>query len=88
MAVVSKGQVVQRGLDLGIQIYRKQIAWLHTAGRFAELINDASGQLAQIARPRLKERKPDEKHFDGSEIDLGFTVSNYICDGQTLNVTH
>lgn len=88
VAVVSKGQVVQRGLDLGIQIYRKQIAWLHTAGRFAELINDASGQLAQIAR-HLKGRTPDEKQFDGSEIDLGFKVSNYILDGhQTLNVTH
>ena len=91
VAVVSKGQVVQRGLDLGGPWHPDlppDCNLLHTAGRFAELINDASGQLAQIAR-HLKGRTPDEKQFDGSEIDLGFKVSNYILDGhQTLNVTH
>ena len=95
VAVVSKGQVVQRGLDLGIQIYCKQIARLHSRSlcRVDQRCFGTTGANCQATSERAKAwRKPFQRIFKEfrfqrcSKIDLGFNVSNYILDGHcTLN---
>lgn len=48
MAVVSEGRVVQRG---GIQM-QERLSQALCPGTYKALMDDASGHLAQIARPK------------------------------------